>query len=79
MAKRMTWEEIEKKYPDQWVGLTDVEWDGGGVRSAVVKYTDKSGEELIGMQIEDSSNLYSVYTTPDNVPFMFSNWAVDTK
>lgn len=67
MAKRMPWREIQQTYPNQWVGLTDVECDCGGVSSAVVKYTDKSGDELIGMQIEN----------PDNVPFIFSNWAVD--
>lgn len=78
MEKRMTWKEIQKTYPDQWVGMTNVEWDGGSVRSAVVKYTDKSGNELIGMQIDDPG-LYSKYTTPDNVPFMFSNWAVNVK
>lgn len=26
MGERMTWEEIQEKYPDQWVGLVDVEW-----------------------------------------------------
>ena len=39
MEKRMTWKEIEETYPDQWVGLTDVEWDkpgGANVVSAVV-------------------------------------------
>jgi len=72
MAKRMTWDEIARTYPDQWVGLSEVEWNGGGVRSAIVKYTDKSADELIGMQIEDSGDLYSTYTTPDNVPFIFS-------
>ena len=78
MAKRMTWKEIRETYPDQWVGLTDVEREGASVRSAVVKYTDKSGDELVGMQIKDR-NLYSTYTTPDNVPFIFSNWAVNVK
>ena len=42
MADRMTWEEIQKKYPDQWVGLIDVKYvddDGISVESAVVKYT----------------------------------------
>ena len=47
-----------------------------GAGLAVLKATDKSGDELIGMQIDDGS-LYSKYTTPDNVPFIFSNWAVN--
>ena len=79
MGERMTWKEIVEKYPDQWVGLTDVERDGASVRSAVVKYADKTGDELIGMQIADDSNLYSTYTTPDNVPFIYSNWTVDVE
>jgi len=77
----MTWKEIQETYPDKWVGLTDVEWEEPGspdVASAVVKYADKSGFDLIGMQIKDS-NLYSVYTTPDNVPFLYSGWAVSDK
>lgn len=24
MAMRLTWEQIQEKYPDQWVGLTEV-------------------------------------------------------
>ncbi len=24
--ERLTWKEIQEKYPDQWVGLTDVEY-----------------------------------------------------
>ena len=79
MAKRMTWKEIQETYPDQWVGLSEVERNGGSIASAVVKYTDKTGSELIEMQLEDSGDLYSTYTTPDNVPFIFSNWEVTPK
>ena len=78
MKKRMTWKEIQTAYPDQWVGMTDVEWNEGGVCSAIVKYTDKTGNELLGMQLDDQT-LYSCYTTPDNVPFLFTNWAVNHK
>ena len=67
MNERLTWDEIVEKYPDQWVGLVDVDWeDGANVRSAIVKYTDKTSGELARMQIKDS-NLYSTYTTPDNL------------
>ena len=65
MSERLTWKEIAEKYPDQWVGLTDVDWeDEANVRSAVVMYTDKTSSELTRMQIKDP-NLYSTYTTPD--------------
>ena len=67
MEERLTWEEIAEKYPDQWVGLVDVDWeDEANVRSAIVRYTDKSCGELARMQIKDRS-LYSTYTTPDNL------------
>ena len=64
--KRMTWDEIVAKYPDQWVGLTDVDWENEAtVRSAVVKYSDKTSSELLRMQIR--GELYSTYTTPANL------------
>lgn len=62
-AKRLSWEEIKRRYPDQWVGLTDVEWKNeSNIISAVVKYTDKTSTELGLMQIQDG-NLVSKYTT----------------
>ena len=64
MADRLTWTEIKTRYPNRWVGLTDVEWkDTSNIKSAVVKYTDKSSTELGLMQIKDG-NLVSRYTTP---------------
>jgi len=64
--KRMTWDEIVAKYPDQWVGLIDVERDGADVRSAVVKYATEDGDvtlaKLIHGEIEASE-----YTTPGNL------------
>ena len=67
MNERMTWKEIVSKYPDQWVGLIDVDWKNeSNVRSAVVKYIDKTSDELAIMQLDDDS-LYSAYTTPDNL------------
>ncbi len=67
MGERLTWEEIAQKYPNQWVGLVDVEWeDESNVRTAIVKYTDKSSTELALMQLEDG-NIYCAYTTPNNL------------
>lgn len=50
MDKRMTWKEIQETYPDRWV-VMDVEWDGGCIESAVVKYADKTSDELYDMQL----------------------------
>ena len=38
MSERLTWEEIQERYPDQWVGLADVKYvddDGIPIESAV--------------------------------------------
>jgi len=52
MAQRLTWKEIQEKYPDQWVGLVDIVWqDESNIESAIVKYADKSKEELLILQI----------------------------
>ena len=66
-ATRMTWDEIKEAYPDQWVGLTDVEYvnnDGISIQSAVVKYIDKSKGELTRRMLD--GEIISRYTTPDN-------------
>ena len=68
MGDRMTWEEIQKKYPDQWVGLVDVKYvddDGISVESAVVKYADKSKSDLTRLVLK--GEIISRYTTPDNI------------
>ena len=71
MDKRMTWKEIEETYPNQWVGLSEVEWDrpgGANVVSAIVKYTNKTTDELYDMQI-DGQDVYTTYTTPETFPY----------
>lgn len=71
MATRMTWKEIQETYPDQWVGLTEVEWeepDSPNINTAVVKYTDKTSDELYDMQI-GGQGVYTKYTTPQNFPY----------
>lgn len=70
MTERLTWEEIQERYPDQWVGLIDVEYEPDNdatIQSAIVKYTDKNKNELTRMQIEFNGRVLARYTTPDNV------------
>lgn len=65
--KRMTWNEIQQAYPDQWIGLVDVKYlndDGVSIESAVVKYTDKPKGELTRMMLD--GKIISRYTTPDH-------------
>lgn len=67
MEQRLTWEQIEKNYPDQWVGLTDIDWeDGANIKSAIVSYIGMSSADLLRMQIKDRS-IHATYTTPDNL------------
>ena len=65
MDKRLTWKEIKTMYPDTWVGLSDVEWDGcaPNVRSAIVKYSGESGD--IQKRIIDGENIHMNCTMDD--------------
>lgn len=68
MMERLTWQEIQTQYPDQWVGLVEVKYlndDGVSIESAVVKYTDLSKGELTKRMLD--GKIISRYTTPDNV------------
>lgn len=68
-SKRMTWNEIKEKYPNQWIGLTDVEYEHDNlsiISSAIPKYTDKTQEELWDLQIKTNGALTVKYTTPEN-------------
>ena len=68
MAERLTWQEIQTQYPDQWVGLVEVKYlndDGVSIESAVVKYTDLSKGELTKRMLD--GEIISRYMTPDNV------------
>lgn len=68
MDKRMTWDEIEKAYPNKWVGLSNVEWDEAppDVRSAIVEYVGDSGGDALRRQIA-GEDMYTTYTTPNNL------------
>ena len=68
MSEKMKWSEIKEKYPDQWLGLVDIDWENGAtVRSAVVKYADKSSDELLMIKFTKEPDLLVEYTSPDNL------------
>lgn len=63
---RMTWAEIQEKYPDQWIGLIDVKYlndDGISIESGIVKYVGRPKGELTRKMLE--GEIDAVYTTPD--------------
>jgi hypothetical protein len=67
MNEKLTWEEIEEKYPNQWVGLTDVEFEDNGnttILSAVVTYVNYDKNDLLRMMLD--SKCIMRYTTPDD-------------
>lgn len=64
--EHMTWEQIVEKYPDKWVGLTDIVWENeSNVESAVLFAVSTNAEEVMSMQI-DKKVQFVDYTTPDN-------------
>ena len=70
MEERLAWKQIVEKYSNQWVGLTEVEYEEDNdatIKTAIVKYTNKSKDELTWMQFETFGALIGIYTTSDNV------------
>jgi hypothetical protein len=70
MDTRLTIENIEKQYPNQWVGLTGVEWDpenDASILAANVRYTGLSQSELLSLQISSDDEIVPYFTTPDTV------------
>lgn len=66
--ERLTWEQIQEKYPDQWVGLIDVEYEPDNdatIVSAVVKVYDKPQDITLMMQIRGEVEV-AEYTTPNS-------------
>ena len=70
MSKRMTWPEIAAAYPNQWVGLTDVEREPDNystIKSAVVLYTDWSKDDLQMEQFNTDGKVLARYTNPNKL------------
>ena len=70
MNERLTWEEIAQKYPDQWVGLCDVEHEpdnSSTIKSAIVKYIGRSKKELTLEQIKTNGKVLARYTNPNGL------------
>ena len=68
MQERMIWTEIKEKYPKQWIGLADIDWENGAtVRSAVVKYVGMNSTELLEIKFDNEPDLVVRYTSPDSL------------
>ena len=80
MNKRLTWDEIKTQYPEQWVGLSDVEWNGSApnVRSAIVKYAGKSSYEIWKRQFAGEDVFLSSTISGDAGNDRLSNYVMFT-
>ncbi|MFA5800120.1 MAG: hypothetical protein WC840_04135 [Candidatus Peribacteraceae bacterium] len=53
MGEKMTWEAITKKYPDEWVLVTDYEFDEyGEVREGVLIIHSRNKEDVFSYPVE---------------------------
>ena len=58
MAARLTWEEIKREYPDQWLGLTDVIWENrSNIESAIVKYAGLTKNEALELALDSKGQI----------------------
>ncbi|MBR2215818.1 MAG: hypothetical protein IJ849_08695 [Selenomonadaceae bacterium] len=65
--KRLTWDEIVKKYPDKWVGMSKIDWeDAANVRSAVVIGASDDNDDFLRRQFA-REDVVTLYTLPDNL------------
>ena len=56
--QRLTWDEIVKQYPDQWVGLTDVErTNESTVKSAAVSYSGLTKNEALKLAMDSHGEI----------------------
>lgn len=69
--ERLTWEQIEERYPHQWVGLKDIEFDsrGADIISAVVAVTGTRNEVMASHTRREIQ--LGMLTMPETFP---SNW-----
>ena len=62
MEKRLTWEEIVKQYPEQWVGLMDVEWEDGDIKTAIVLYSHLTKKQALNMEYVSNGEILAETT-----------------
>lgn len=70
--ERLSQADIVKKYPHKWVGLSAVDWSGGKILLAVVKYVDDSIDKIFDRQIT-VGDVEAEYTTPDKLMSNFNS------
>lgn len=63
---RMAVEEMQKKYPNSWLGISEPYYGiNGNIISAEVVYSNKTASEL-GLMALGGENIEPYFTTPDD-------------
>ena len=68
MVERMTRQQMSEKYPNRWIGISNIEYadrEKHIIKSADVVCTDKTASEL-GLMSLKSKSVRPLFTTPDN-------------
>lgn len=68
MEEKLTREQMAEKYPNQWLGINNIEYNDSSkkeMKSANVVYTDKTASEL-GLMALHGDNIQPYFTTPDD-------------
>ena len=71
VIERLTREQMSEKYPDTWLGITNVKYandDGVTLESADIVYTDKSRDELARLQVIEGEDIIDWYTNDNGLP-----------
>ena len=66
MAERLTRKQMADRYPNQWLGIRNIEYKGREIESAEVIYINRTASEL-GLMSLKGEDVQSVFTTPDLV------------
>ena len=73
MNEKMTWEEMVKKYPNQWVIVKDAVMDGPDIVSGIVVAV-KSDSEIIPFRLSNTHKDYEICRTTEG----WFNGVIDT-
>ena len=71
MAERLTREQMAEKYPNTYLGITNIKYendDGVTLESADVVYTDNTEDELFEMQLDGIESIMCWYTNDNGLP-----------
>lgn len=67
MTERLTRKQMSEKYPNRWLGISNIEYvdaEGKNIASAEIIYIDKSASEL-GILSLEGNDIEPLFTTPD--------------